>query len=119
MTSIYSDPRPKDLPTELCRIVSLDKYIKDNQLPPPQVIKIDIETAEIDCLRGGINTINEYKTVMLIEFHSLDLLKEGYQILRDCDYRLETDNDITVDDSFLSSLTHFHETVCCFPENKV
>jgi FkbM family methyltransferase len=118
MTDIHSIPK-EGQEAELCRIVSLDQYVKDKRLPPPSVIKMDVETAEIDCIRGASGVITSYKPIMFIEFHSLDLLREGYGILKDWGYSLRTSGGMVVSDEQLRSLTRFHETVCCFPKGGV
>ena len=38
-------------------------------LPPPDVIKIDVEGAEVDVLLGGIETLRKYRPRLLIELH--------------------------------------------------
>ena len=115
MTDIYSIPQEND-GTELCKIVSLDHYVKENILPPPSFIKIDIEGAEIDCLRGGYELINKYKPNMLIEFHELDLLKEGYHLLKSWGYRLIVQEATVITIKLLETLRSFHKTVLCLPD---
>lgn len=115
MTDIYSTPREKER-TELCEITSLDLYVKQNKLPPPSLVKIDIEGAEIDCLNGGRDLINKYKPTMLIEFHELSLLKKGYNLLGSWGYSLTTQNGIPVNIRRLEVLKSFHQTVLCLPQ---
>lgn len=47
----------------------LDDVIVQDGLPPPNVIKIDVEGAEVGVLRGGVNTIREHRPIMMIELH--------------------------------------------------
>lgn len=103
-------------PVEPCRIVVLDDYAKEKQLPPPAVMKIDVETAELDCLQGGKDLILGNRPVMLIEFHNLGLLKEGHALLHEWGYRLEAPTGEPVDEAYLRGLSRFHDTVYCFPK---
>ena len=118
MTSIYQT-RHEEQKTELCTIVSLDQYVKENRLPPPSLIKIDIECAEVDCLRGGHKLINDHKPIMLIEFHSLDLLREGYRLLDSWGYRLTTEEETVITIEQLETLKSFHQSVLCLPNCSV
>jgi FkbM family methyltransferase len=113
MTDIYTTPQENER-TELCKITSLDQYVKDNTLTGPSLIKIDIEGAEIDCLRGGHELINKYKPIMLIEFHDLSLLKEGYHLLESWGYSLTSQDGTTINVKQLDTYKEdFHETVIC------
>lgn len=114
MTDIYSTPRENEK-TESCEITSLDQYVKENILPPPSLVKIDVEGAEIDCLRGGYKLINKYKPNMLIEFHELRLLKEGYHLLESWGYRLIAQNTTVINIKQLEVLRSFHQTVLALP----
>jgi len=111
MTSIYGSDEQKQL--EICQVVPIDRYVQERKIPPPALVKIDIEGAETDCLRGGHQIFNQSKPVMLIEFHSLELLKDGYELLRSWGYRLMIRGGIEVDDKFISRLERFHQTVLC------
>lgn len=115
MADIYSTPRENER-TELCRIAPLDLYVKENKLPPPSFVKIDIEGAEIDCLKGGYELICKYKPNMLIEFHELCLLKEGYHLLDSWGYRLITQKATAITIKQLEILRSFHQTVLCLPD---
>lgn len=75
--------------TVLCRIETLDNYIREQQLPIPQFIKVDIETAENNFIRGAEQLIKQHHPILLIEFHNLALLKEGFILLKEMGYELE------------------------------
>jgi FkbM family methyltransferase len=101
--------------TELCKVVSLDQYIEKQGIPLPSMLKIDIEGAEISCLLGGIELIKRCLPLMIIEFHRLDLLRVGYALLHPLGYKLVTEEGSAVDGQMLEGLTHFHESIFCFP----
>ena len=47
----------------------LDNAVREFRLPPPQMMKIDVEGGEVDVLRGAEKTIATSRPVMLIELH--------------------------------------------------
>lgn len=80
--------------TEQCFIDTLDNYQNEKQLAIPQFIKVDIETAEIEFIKGAKTLINQYKPILLIEFHNIHLLKEGYHLLDAMGYKMEDKNGV-------------------------
>jgi len=54
-------------------VISLDTVLYDQRCPPPNVIKIDAEGAELDILRGAARLLREHRPKLLIEVHSLEL----------------------------------------------
>jgi FkbM family methyltransferase len=47
----------------------LDSAVREYRLPAPQVIKIDVEGAEMDVLPGAAETIATFRPLMFIELH--------------------------------------------------
>ena len=62
---------PKD--GETVRTVALDELMETEGLSPPKVLKIDVEGAELEVLRGAQALISEYEPVVLVEIHGLEL----------------------------------------------
>jgi FkbM family methyltransferase len=50
-------------------MVSLDDLVSAGSLPPPSVVKIDVEGAELAVLDGMRNTIAEHQPVIICELH--------------------------------------------------
>lgn len=114
MTSIYS-ARVKGLKFESCKLVSLDGYVLRQGLPLPSLIKIDIEGAEVDCLVGGKELIREFLPRMIVEFHNLELLKQGVSLLDPLGYRMYLRAGDMVNQKMLARMNQFHESVLCLP----
>jgi FkbM family methyltransferase len=51
------------------QIRRLDSLMRDAHLPPPDVMKIDVEGAEADVLAGAHETLMRYRPVLMIELH--------------------------------------------------
>ncbi len=100
---------------ETCRVVPLDEYVSKKGLSLPSYLKIDIEGAEINCLTGAERIIRESTPLMMIEFHSIDLLRSGHSLLSQWGYRLVTERGATIDRTMMRELKWFHESVLCLP----
>lgn len=55
----------------------------------PDVIKIDVESAEAMVLKGGINTLKKHHPLILFEVHGPNELNECTKILRECGYKID------------------------------
>lgn len=67
--------------TERVHVVPLDTLVKKESLPPPGVLKIDVEGAEGMVLRGAAETIERHKPRMMIELHGLSTAREVLPLL--------------------------------------
>jgi len=83
---------------EVCKVrtITLDSYIKENNIAKIDVMKLDVEGAEIDILQSSLNILKDMKPLLVVEFnkvadmrfdHSAHGLKDlltslGYEILR-------------------------------------
>lgn len=56
-------------------------------LPRPRAIKIDVEGAEVDVLRGGLRLLAEVRPTVVVEFSSDELLAEARRLLPDASFR--------------------------------
>ncbi|BAU63254.1 methyltransferase FkbM family protein [Stanieria sp. NIES-3757] len=60
--------RPPDFAgSTVVEIVSIDELINQGQLTPPNVVKIDVEGAELDVLQGMLQTIKQYRPIIIYE----------------------------------------------------
>jgi hypothetical protein len=50
-----------------CPITTLDRGIRECQIPLPTVIKIDVEGAEFEVLRGAANLLRDHTPVLIFE----------------------------------------------------
>jgi FkbM family methyltransferase len=62
--------------TERVRVAKLDSLVFDEKLPPPRVMKIDIEGAEMLALRGAERVLREHHPDLAIELHGPEMVKE-------------------------------------------
>jgi FkbM family methyltransferase len=53
-------------------VVRLDDDIRDQKLPAPQVMKIDVEGMELSVLRGAEATLKEHRPSLFIEMHGAE-----------------------------------------------
>jgi FkbM family methyltransferase len=81
---------------------SIDAMIAEGKIAPPQLMKIDVEGAELMVLLGARETIRRYRPIIFAEVHSTELLlacknileSEGYSVVsidHDPDQAIEKD----------------------------
>lgn len=59
--------------SEKAQITTIDSYVKENNIPHIDLIKLDVEGSELDVLRGARTSIARWKPILLISaYHKLD-----------------------------------------------
>ncbi|MBR0288246.1 MAG: FkbM family methyltransferase [Selenomonadaceae bacterium] len=51
---------------ETAQIITLDSYVRENNLPRVDFIKMDVEGAELDILKGAATTIARFKPILAL-----------------------------------------------------
>ncbi len=78
-------------------IISIDEYVKRNNLKKISMIKIDVDGYDFKVLSGSINTIKKFKPIIFIELSEVCLNKQGdtvsdiYNFLSKLNYKLYCD----------------------------
>jgi len=67
--------------------VRIDDLMARGELLPPNVIKIDVEGAEIKVLNGAYNTIRTYRPFIFMEIHDTSLLEVSDDLLLPLGYK--------------------------------
>lgn len=62
------------------RLRRLDSVVDELKLPPPSLIKIDVEGSEIDVLEGARQTLEHYRPTLLIEAHGTNAAIENFLV---------------------------------------
>lgn len=57
-------------------------------LLPPDVVKMDVEGAEAEVLRGGLETLGEHRPLIIFSTHGAELRSECYELLESIGYRV-------------------------------
>ena len=68
----------KKIGTELIKLNSLDNLIAAKEVEIPDIIKIDVEGAELNVLKGAQKTISQYRPTILFEYSTSTALDAGY-----------------------------------------
>lgn len=61
---------------------TVDALIKDGTLPLPDIIKIDIEGAELSALEGSTHFLETHKPIFIIEIHTIPMMLYVERFLR-------------------------------------
>lgn len=71
------------------QMVSLDTLLADGQLDPPDVIKLDVEGAEYEALRGGRDLLEAHRPLLFLDTHSRKVHHFTLALLDELGYRFE------------------------------
>ena len=66
--------------------ISLDEWIESNKLPAPDVLKIDVEGAEVSVLKSAQNALSKYHPKIFLAVHSPELRNECLKVLKSLGY---------------------------------
>jgi len=66
-------------------VTSIDALLADG-LPPPDVIKMDIEGAEVDALRGAGQCLQQHRPLLFVATHGEDVHQQTLELLDDHGY---------------------------------
>lgn len=69
-------------------VATLDSLIERNVIPPPALVKIDVEGAELSVLRGFSRSLEHHRPALFLEIHSRKLAKLCQDFLAARGYRL-------------------------------
>src|SRR6185503_8090070 len=62
-------PHPRTRDTVDIEVVAIDDLVASGRIRPPNLVKIDVEGAEIDVLEGMRRTIEEHRPAIVCELH--------------------------------------------------
>lgn len=70
--------------SSLCKLTDLDSFVEESSLEQVNLIKMDIEGAEMEALRGAEKTIRRFQPKLQIcAYHRIDDLIEIYEFIKD------------------------------------
>ncbi len=99
-------------------ITSIDALCSEYSLKP-DLIKIDVEGAELDVLKGGINTLKTGRPLIILGLHPAfiaakgDSLNEIWDLLKECRYQVIYDGSEITETDFI--IQHALFDVRCLP----
>ncbi|HEV7921925.1 MAG TPA: FkbM family methyltransferase [Thermoanaerobaculia bacterium] len=82
-------------------IDTLDRLVSVGRIRPPNFIKIDVEGAEHDVLRGAASVLREAKPTIFLSAHGWQQHELCSALLAEAGYRLELLRDGTADGNYL------------------
>jgi len=71
------------------RVSRIDTLYKNQQIGAANVIKIDVEGAELTVLEGGVGFLSQFKPVIFMEVHNILMMFSTQQFLQRIGYELE------------------------------
>jgi FkbM family methyltransferase len=70
------------------RTVALDGLVSRKEIRPPNLMKIDIEGTEMECLRGATTTVQEFRPIIFLATHGREIHSACIELLDKWNYRL-------------------------------
>ncbi len=80
------------------RVRRIDTLVHERAIPPPDLVKIDVEGVECDVLAGAAETLRRWRPTVLLEAHSAALERQCRHALHDLGYRVRRIGDPPRDD---------------------
>jgi FkbM family methyltransferase len=77
-------------PSCTVQAITLDHFVYGLGNPAPDVIKIDVESAEALVMRGAARLLREHRPLLLIELHGPQASRDTVSFLLANEYRIET-----------------------------
>jgi FkbM family methyltransferase len=80
-------PHPNTESVLNVELVSIDDLVREARVPPPDMVKLDVEGAEIAALRGMRDTVAAHRPAIICELHDthgpfLELMRSwGYRVI--------------------------------------
>jgi len=106
--------------------IRLDDYVEEKALQRMDVMKIDVEGAEMEILEGGLKTLNTFRPRVMMEVSKMNLTCAGRTLKEVIDFWGSLDYDIFVikhDGKFtpVNALSSFkdHQNIFCCPREVI
>lgn len=68
------------------RMVSLDEMLQAGELEPPDYVKVDVEGAEYDVLRGARDLLRQYHPILFLDTHQREAHRPTIALLKELGY---------------------------------
>lgn len=104
-------------------VTTIDKYVKDNNIKKVDLIKIDIEGAELYTLKGGVKTIRKFSPKIIFEAWPKNLeayhlnVKDLYQFFCKINYRIYTIKGNLLDEEYFIKMTQREANYLAIPHD--
>ena len=79
--------------SELVSVRKADNLLTKEELPPPALMKIDVEGAEYGVLLGASTLLQQHRPVLLMEIHNITCMFQVQKLLQELGYRLHLLDD--------------------------
>ncbi len=99
---------------ETCQLVRLDDYRVQHGIASPTLMKIDVEGAEVKALRGAERTLRTAVPLLVVEFHNIEVLREGFQWLTERGYVLHDLSGSRIQQEHVTAMNTYYGSLFCY-----
>jgi len=106
--SLVKNKDEKELSAYPVKLVTIDSIVSGYSMQP-SLIKIDAEGAELDVLKGGVQTFKKYKPVLILGLHPDFILQKGdslekiWELLKSVNYEVRIADTLLTKDTFCNN----------------
>ncbi len=103
-------------------MMSLDSYAEEHDLTSVDLIKIDVEGAEDDVLRGAQRIIEDHRPAIICEvLHGVGNAAASTEMFKDTNYRffLVTDDGLIEHSELVGDPSYFYKNYLLIPDDKI
>lgn len=118
-----SENKSLDAKNETIRLTTIDQFMKSNQIEKVDLIKLDIEGFEMKALKGGQETLKNYRPKLFIEVDNQLLVEQGSSAKELFNYLISLNYELTEADTkhllgLSSNYEHCHFDLIAIPLKK-
>lgn len=97
--SMISYKEDRQLFAKEVTLYAIDEFVKDQNLQNLRFIKLDVEGAELDALKGAMNTLKTLRPACIVAIHPQPVLAKGdklediYDLITGCGYHITVEGN--------------------------
>ena len=120
--SLAANPMHKSVSKDIVDVITLDEFVKLNNIKKIDIIKIDAEGLDYSILKGSINSLKSFMPILFCEFNIFYLdensRREFHNLLKEIGYEvfITKGHKFTLTIENFDLLNNSNSEIICFPK---